>query len=80
MYLSLQWGYLRRLKQLRQVLEASDFFRAHEVRCGTVLLNSAVDVLNRIWKCKGKNHRACSKIAILEMYGAHFFVGWCRQA
>lgn len=48
MYLSLQWGYLRRLKQLRQVLEASDFFKAHEVRCGTVLLNSAVDVLNRI--------------------------------
>lgn len=26
-----QWGYLRRLKQLRQVLETSDFFRAHEV-------------------------------------------------
>uniref|UniRef100_UPI0037E74C6C inositol-trisphosphate 3-kinase C isoform X2 n=1 Tax=Semicossyphus pulcher TaxID=241346 RepID=UPI0037E74C6C len=25
------WGYLRRLKHLRQVLEASDFFRAHEV-------------------------------------------------
>ncbi|XP_073336087.1 inositol-trisphosphate 3-kinase C [Pagrus major] len=25
------WGYLRWLKQLRQVLEASDFFRAHEV-------------------------------------------------
>ncbi|XP_047462267.1 inositol-trisphosphate 3-kinase C [Mugil cephalus] len=25
------WGYLRRLKQLRQVLEASDFFRTHEV-------------------------------------------------
>uniref|UniRef100_A0A3Q3WM39 Kinase n=1 Tax=Mola mola TaxID=94237 RepID=A0A3Q3WM39_MOLML len=25
------WGYLRRLKQLRQVLETSDFFRAHEV-------------------------------------------------
>nr|XP_020485883.1 inositol-trisphosphate 3-kinase C-like isoform X1 [Labrus bergylta] len=25
------WGYLRRLKQLRQVLEASDFFKSHEV-------------------------------------------------
>ncbi|XP_030294860.1 inositol-trisphosphate 3-kinase C [Sparus aurata] len=25
------WGYLRWLKQLRQVLETSDFFRAHEV-------------------------------------------------
>ncbi|XP_034539834.1 inositol-trisphosphate 3-kinase C [Notolabrus celidotus] len=25
------WGYLRRLKQLRLVLEASDFFKAHEV-------------------------------------------------
>lgn len=41
---SLQWGYLRRLKQLRQVLETSDFFRTHEVRCVTVLLNSVVDV------------------------------------
>ncbi|XP_023260675.1 inositol-trisphosphate 3-kinase C-like isoform X2 [Seriola lalandi dorsalis] len=26
-----RWGYLRQLKQLRQVLEASDFFRTHEV-------------------------------------------------
>ncbi|XP_041657555.1 inositol-trisphosphate 3-kinase C [Cheilinus undulatus] len=25
------WGYLRRLKQLRQVLEASEFFQTHEV-------------------------------------------------
>ncbi|XP_035482917.1 inositol-trisphosphate 3-kinase C isoform X3 [Scophthalmus maximus] len=25
------WGYLRQLKQLRQVLEASDFFRTHEL-------------------------------------------------
>ncbi|KAM8898594.1 inositol-trisphosphate 3-kinase C isoform 2-T2 [Spinachia spinachia] len=25
------WGYLRRLKQLRQVLEESDFFKTHEV-------------------------------------------------
>uniref|UniRef100_A0A665TVB8 Kinase n=1 Tax=Echeneis naucrates TaxID=173247 RepID=A0A665TVB8_ECHNA len=25
------WGYLRQLKQLRQVLETSDFFRTHEV-------------------------------------------------
>uniref|UniRef100_A0A673AET6 Kinase n=1 Tax=Sphaeramia orbicularis TaxID=375764 RepID=A0A673AET6_9TELE len=25
------WGYLRRLKQLRQVLESSEFFRTHEV-------------------------------------------------
>ncbi|CAB1421979.1 unnamed protein product [Pleuronectes platessa] len=27
----IMWGYLRQLKQLRQVLEASDFFRTHEV-------------------------------------------------
>nr|XP_046267267.1 inositol-trisphosphate 3-kinase C isoform X3 [Scatophagus argus] len=28
------WGYLKRLKQLRQALEASDFFRTHELyRC-----------------------------------------------
>lgn len=45
-FISLQWGYLRQLKQLRQALETSTFFKTHEVRSVIALLNSVVDVLN----------------------------------
>lgn len=41
---SLQWGYLRRLKQLRQALETSNFFKTHEVRRVIVLFNIVFDV------------------------------------
>lgn len=34
-----QWGYLRRLKQLRQVLETSEFFKTHEVSTSITLGN-----------------------------------------